>query len=216
LLFRTHCFARASAPLMRAARVRAEELGRSDRVAAGICTYLNEHIAEEEVHGDWLLEDLEVLGLPREHVLARIPPATIASGVGAQYYWIQHYHPVALLAYIAVLEQSVLPPWVLESLIARSRSPAGAFRTLREHARLDPEHTARLYALLDELAPSPELVQLLGINAFETVALLDRSLSEIFLPLPAANVSGRSSNSRGRARAGPQRMAAVARRTDDR
>lgn len=186
LLFRTHCFARASAPLMQAALARAEQLGSEDRVATGICPYLREHIVEEAEHGDWLLEDLEVLGRARAAVLARVPPVAIASGVGAQYYYIHHYHPVAVLAYIAVLEHTVLPLDVLESLVAKSRLPAGAFRTLLEHSRLDPRHTEQLYALLDELPLSPSLVQLLGVNAFETVSTLDRTLQEVFEAAPAS------------------------------
>lgn len=186
LLFRTHCFARASAPLMQAALARAEQLGPEDRVAAGLCPYLREHIAEEAEHGDWLLEDLEVLGRTRVAVLARVPPIAIASGVGAQYYYVFHYHPVAVLAYIAVLEHTVLPLDVLESLVASSKLPAAAFRTLLEHSRLDPQHTEQLYALLDHLPLSPSLVQLLGVNAFETVSMLDRTLQEVFEAAPAS------------------------------
>jgi Iron-containing redox enzyme len=191
LLFHTHCFARASAPLMRAALARAEELAPADRVAAGICAYLSEHIVEEAEHGEWVLEDLAVLGRSRASVLARIPPATIATGVGAQYYWIHHVHPVALLAYIAVLEHTVLPLEVLEPLVRSSRLPARAFRTLREHAAIDASHTERVYALLDKLDVKRAQIQLLGINAFETVALLDRSLQEVFEHAPALKVKPR-------------------------
>jgi hypothetical protein len=189
LLFRTHCFARASAPLMRAALARAEELGREDRVAFAMRDYLREHIEEESEHDAWLLEDLEVLGRKRAAVLAKLPPPTIAAGVGAQYYWIQHYHPVAVLAYIAVLEHTVLPLTVLERFAKASKLPSRAFRTLLEHAKLDPVHTERVYALLDTMRLTPGQKELLGVNVFETASLLDQSLQEVFRKAPAARVS---------------------------
>jgi hypothetical protein len=184
LLFRTHCFARASAPLMRAALARTEELGRDDEVAWSMRDYLRKHIEEEAEHAAWLLEDLEVLGRKRAAVLARVPPVTIAAGVGAQYYFIHHYHPVAVLGYIAVLEHTVLPLEVLQPLVQASKLPARAFRSLLEHAKLDPAHTERVYTLLDAMKLTPGQAQVLGINAFETASLLDKSLQEVFEHAP--------------------------------
>ncbi len=103
-LVRTHSIIRASVPLMETARARAEELAAHDDVAADLATYLAHHIREERHHDDWLLDDLEALGVARDAVLARMPSPTVAALVGSQYYWIRHYHPVALLGYIAVLE----------------------------------------------------------------------------------------------------------------
>lgn len=70
----------------------------------GLATYLERHVDEERQHDDWLLEDLAELGVAREDVWGRIPSPNIAALVGSQYYWMRHYHPVALLGYIAVLE----------------------------------------------------------------------------------------------------------------
>jgi hypothetical protein len=177
LLFRTHCVARASAPLMRAARARALEL--NDPVARGIREYLTDHIEEEQAHADWVLDDLEGIGCSAMRILARVPPSSIAELVGAQYYWIHHAHPVALLSYIAVLEEHVTPASVVRELIASSSHAPAAFRTLLEHAELDPSHVAELYALIDRLPLSTEQVTLLSVNAFRTVELLDRSFDEI-------------------------------------
>jgi len=56
-------------------------------------------------------------------------PAPVARGgagrrgsarVGAQYYWIHHFHPVALLGYIAVLEGRPPSPTLVEELIERT------------------------------------------------------------------------------------------------
>src|SRR5215212_640831 len=102
-LFMSHCVIRASVPLMERARRRALALA-DDSVAAIVADYFETHIGEERGHDEWLLEDLVSLGVAREEVLARPPSANVAALVGAQYYWIEHYHPVALLGYIALLE----------------------------------------------------------------------------------------------------------------
>lgn len=180
ILFRTHCVARASVPLMRAACARAGELGDRDAVARGLSIYLHAHIEEELAHADWVLQDLELIGRPRADTLARVPPATIAALVGAQYYWIHHCHPVALLAYIAVLEQRVTPLPELAHFMAASRFPAAAFRTLREHAELDPTHVSELYELIDRLPVSAEQAAALSSNAFQTIGLVERAFDEVF------------------------------------
>lgn len=183
LLFRTHCVARASAPLMVAAGHRARQLAPGDAVAARMCEYLEEHIEEEQAHAAWVLSDLEALGCQEADVLARVPPASIAELVGAQYYWIHHVHPVALLAYIAVLEQHVTPPATLAKLVQESRFEPVVFRTLIEHAELDENHVAALYTLIDELPLTASQVHLLSVSAFRTVELLDRAFDEM-QPVP--------------------------------
>jgi hypothetical protein len=154
MLFRTHCVARASAPLMSEALRQCESSGPGDAVAWGMRAYLTEQIEEEKEHADWLLEDLAVLHVARSEVLARIPPPTIAGLVGAQYYYIHHAHPVALLGYIAVLEATFAPLASVRALLARSRLPEAAFRTLLEYAELDPVHSGELFSRTSR-APRP-------------------------------------------------------------
>ena len=120
-LVASHGIVRASVPLMEVARQRATSIAGEDPVAAGLAAYLYEHIPEELDHDEWVLQDLELLGVDRTHVLARPPTPTIAQFVGAQYYWVAHYHPVALLGYIALLEG--YPP-MPGSSTSWSRQPA--------------------------------------------------------------------------------------------
>ncbi len=103
-LITSHGIIRASVPLMQRARDEAAQRAADDPVCAALAPYFDEHIEEERHHDDWLLDDLETLGRGRDDVLARPPTATIAGLVGAQYYWVIHYHPVAVLGYIALLE----------------------------------------------------------------------------------------------------------------
>jgi len=103
-LYRIYSIIRASVPVMEAARDRAGVLAGDDPACAALHAYLTQHVPEERHHDDWLLDDLEALGVSRESVWARQPSPTVAALVGAQYYWIHHHHPVAVLGYIAVLE----------------------------------------------------------------------------------------------------------------
>jgi len=108
LLFRIHCFSRATIALMTAAQVNARAVSESDLVAKRLADYLSKHISEEQGHDEWLLEDMEVLGIERKAVLKRVPIPTATALAGTQYYWIFHVHPVALLGFLAVMEGS--PP----------------------------------------------------------------------------------------------------------
>src|SRR3954452_11637762 len=60
-----HTVIRASVPLMEAARENARELAPGDPVAAELVDYLTEHIEEERDHDEWLLRDLEAIGVAR-------------------------------------------------------------------------------------------------------------------------------------------------------
>lgn len=137
-----HFVIRASVPLMGAAHERAVELMEGDPVSALLAPYFEEHIPEERDHDEWLLEDLEVLGKDRLSILARPPSPAVAAAVGAQYYWILHYHPVALLGHIGVLEG--YPPTIemLDDLVERTGHSRAAFRTLRSRTRSSTLGTA--------------------------------------------------------------------------
>ncbi len=178
-LFTIHCVIRASVPLMEAARARAEGRAATDPVCAPLSAYLDEHIPEERDHDEWLLEDLEMLGRERSSILARPPSATIAAAVGAQYYWIFHYHPVALLGYIAVLEG--YPPSIelVDELVERTGHDRAAFRTLAAHAELDPGHREELDAALDSLPVTREQSTAMGLSAIYTVRTLARAIDEL-------------------------------------
>ena len=67
-LFLVHCSMRATVPLMEAAERRARELSETDPVAARLVPYFQEHRQEEMDHDEWLLEDLEALGVERASV----------------------------------------------------------------------------------------------------------------------------------------------------
>lgn len=178
-LIRSHCIIRSTESLMETAVDRARTVADSDQVAAGMAAYLTKHVEEERDHDDWLLDDLEVLGIDRSTVLARIPSPTVASLAGSQYYWVRHSHPVALLGYLAFMEGSPPSPGLIESLIARTGYPREAFRTLAEHGELDSHHRDELDTVIDSLPLSREHEVLLGLSAMSTARLVTISIEEV-------------------------------------
>jgi hypothetical protein len=178
-LFCIHSIIRASVPLMEAARDRALLLAAHDPLAASLVDYLSQHVNEERHHDDWLLDDLEELGVSRDSVWSRMPSPTVANLVGAQYYWIFHHHPVALLGYIAVLEGNPPIESDIAKVIARTGLPESAFRTFIKHARLDPHHRDDLDAALDAMPLAEEHDVLVATSALETQHLLGLVLREL-------------------------------------
>jgi Iron-containing redox enzyme len=178
-LIAAHAVVRASVPLMEAALGRAESMAADDPVSARLVDYLPEHILEETDHDAWILEDLERIGVDRDGVLARPPSHGIAALVGAQYYWIHHFHPVALLGYMAVLEGRPPSPAVVDRLVERTGYDPHAFRAIREHAVVDQAHGDEVFALVDELALSEPLSVVVGLSAMHTVASMAGVIDEI-------------------------------------
>ena len=179
-----HTVVRASVPLMQAARDRCLERD-GDALTAAMGSYLEQHIPEELHHDEWLLDDLQTLGVDREQAQAALPSPNVAAMVGAQYYWLHHHHPLALLGYIAVMEG--YPPneeWI-HRLVERTGYPPAAFETMLKHSRLDPYHRDDLDRLLDTLPLSSAHAALLGVSALHTIAGATQALMEITSSLPA-------------------------------
>lgn len=181
-----HGSVRATVPLMRAAMT-ASRAAADPGLGLLLHDYLEQHIDEEADHEEWLLQDLEVLGIQRDTVLAHPGVPAIASLVGAQYYWIHHGHPIALLGFFAVLEGH--PPTLehLEDVRRRTGLSRDAFRMLQHHAELDVVHADELFSLIDRLPLEHSHVELLGISAFHTIG----ALGDLFRSLVTGDVSGR-------------------------
>lgn len=178
-LFHLHTLIRSSVPMMLEAAELSRALGDDDPLAAELARYFEHHAEEERGHDEWLIADLELLGVSREEVVERLPSTPAASLVGSYYYWMRHVHPVALLSYLAVLEGN--PP-VIEDL-EKSRRLAGvpeaAFSTLIRHAHLDAHHRDDLNALIDRLPLSPRHHELLALSSFHTIEKVSLVLEQI-------------------------------------
>lgn len=180
-LFRNHAVVRASVPLMRTALLSCRSRFSSDPLTPGLVSYLEQHIPEEMHHDEWILEDLQVLGFVRAEILARIPPVSASLLVGAQYYWILHVHPVALLGYIAVLEGTPPDANYFARVLRRASITERAASNIFRHAKLDPRHRDDLDAALDSLPLTEYHHSLLGISAFQTIEALARVAEEAYM-----------------------------------
>ena len=177
-----HGIVRASVPLMaEACRTLRDSGPDPDPLTPELLRYFTAHIAEEQGHDEWVLEDLDVLGVERTWALDPAPPRRLAEVVGAQYYWIRHHHPVALLGYILVLEGYPPSFGYVEAMIERSGLPRAAFRTMLGHAGADVDHVRELRALLDSLPLTDDQLSLVSTSALATAY----GLTEVFDDLVA-------------------------------
>ncbi|MFF4653556.1 iron-containing redox enzyme family protein [Streptomyces sp. NPDC001380] len=176
-----HALVQASVPLMElAARRCAETPG--DPLADRLGRYLAAHVEEERDHDAWLLADFAVAGGDPAALLAAQPPTAVAELAGAQYYWIEHHHPVALLGYILTLECNAPSPRLAARLARDTGLPPAAFRTVHEHAALDGGHAADLDALLDELPLTPAQLTAVAVSALHTAD----GITRLFVGLTAS------------------------------
>ncbi|MFF0274038.1 iron-containing redox enzyme family protein [Streptomyces sp. NPDC004330] len=164
-----HPLVRASVPLLLRAAERCAERP-DDPAARLLAAYFLRHAEEERDHDVWLLDDLAAAGAGP----APVPHPVAVELAGAQYYRIEHEHPVALLGYIAVLEGNAPGPRLADHLAGATGLPGRAFRTLREHAALDGGHLDDLYRVLDALAPGPARQTAVAVSALHTANLLTR------------------------------------------
>jgi len=179
-LFMMHSIIRSSVSLINAAAISAQRRADDqDPVSQNIVSYYTTHALEEAHHDDWLLEDIVAMGADRSDVLARLPSPTIASLVGAQYYWALHVHPVSLFGYLAVLEGNPSSVKQLSKIRTKHGLPLEGMRTMVKHARLDPYHRDEIYAQLDELPLTENLSELVALSAFHTIEHIAQALQEI-------------------------------------
>ena len=176
-LMACHGILRATIPLLELAQ--REAFAYDDAASRTLAAYLEKHIEEEVGEDEWLLQDLELLGVDRSSVLARVPSPTVARLVGAQYYWVLHAHPVSVLGYLAALERQPPSREFIDDLIQRTGHDAAAFRTLIAHADLDPLHRDELDELLDHIQLTSEQWTLVGLSAMNSVHLLASVLDEV-------------------------------------
>jgi len=129
----SHGIMRASAPLLQIAASKSD---------GALHDYYCESLANERDHADWLVADLQTLG-EKPYEIDHASAAT----AGAQYYYLQHVGPHALLGYIAALEFRPMPLAHIEALAVAYGE--AALRTARHHAVHDVEHSELLAHVID-------------------------------------------------------------------
>lgn len=181
-----HAVIRASVPLLHRAAERCRQLAPDDPVAQPLRRYLLRHMQEELGHDRWLLDDIAAAGGDPAQPLREPAAPVVARLVGAQYYWVEHHHPVTLLGYIAVLEGNAPDARLGDRLAAMTGLPAAAFRTVRAHAELDVGHCAELDQLLDELPLTAAHSAAIAVSALHTVDALVALFARLAPPSPSS------------------------------
>jgi len=179
-----HGILRATIPLLQTAR--REALARDESASRTLASYLETHIQEEAGEDEWLLQDLEVLGVDRSTVFEHVPSPQVARLVGAQYYWVLHVDPIAILGYLAALERDPPSLEFIDDLVLRTGHDRAAFRTLIAHAARDPDHAEELDDLLDRIELTEDQWLLVTLSAINSVHMLAMVLKEIVQPAVVA------------------------------
>ena len=169
-LERLHGLATGAVPLMRTALARCREL--DDEVSRVLAPFLEHHIPEETGHDDWLLEDIAALGGDPDEVRRRVPSSPAAAANGAQLWWIEHAHPVALLGHAEVLECSPPALEMLDEFEQRTGLPRSGMMFFRRHAEIDLRHREEIHATLDALPLTSEQEALIGMSSLHTASTL--------------------------------------------
>lgn len=188
-LILVHQVARATVPLMECAAGRCREIS-DEPLAEPLERYYARHAEEERDHDAWLMEDLRHVGLDAAAVAAVVPKPVVAQLSGAQYYWVLHHHPIALLGYILVLEASPPTDALIDRLRDASGCPEAAFRTLRLHCQLDPGHRDDLDAFLDSLTLTRVHHELITTSILHTVQTLAASVQSLEPVTTGLEISG--------------------------
>ena len=152
---------------------------------------LDDYIAEERGHDQWILDDVAACGGDPEKVRNGSPGAATELMVAYAYDTIARGNPVAFFGMVLVLEGTsvALALHAADKIQACLGLPDGAFTYLRSHGVLDREHTHHLAALLDRLDDSSDEAAVV-----HAARMFYRLYADIFrsLPLPSPVTAGDS------------------------
>jgi len=178
-LLQAHCIMRNSITLMAVARDLALARPTADFVASKLAAYMEVHLEEERGHDQWLRDDIQTLGFTELEILHSQPCTAVVNFIGAQYFWMTHVHPVAVMGYLILMEGYAPVASQLEDIRIRSGAPATAFRCLLRHAEDDPSHLADLNRTLDGMELSAEQERAIGMCAFAAIDGLAAMFEEL-------------------------------------
>lgn len=176
--FLNYWVSKSTVPLMREV-VKVASQNMTDPLNIALVNYMEQHIEEELGHDEWCISDLEKMGISRQEVEARIPSSHVSSLIGGQYYWINNYHPVSFMGYLACLEVRHPTVEYVEELQARSGLPAEAFSSLLHHAQADEAHKEDIKNLINKLPLSETQYRAMELSAFHTARYAALAMEDI-------------------------------------
>jgi pyrroloquinoline quinone (PQQ) biosynthesis protein C len=125
---------------------------RLDDGLRGVRYFLYEHMQEERGHEQWVLDDLEAVGVPAPEALAHAPSTWTLGLVGYNYWAADRRHPASVLGMLYALEviASVyggpFASAIKESLLLDGERGVSF---IGSHATMDARHMAELRVVLD-------------------------------------------------------------------
>lgn len=149
---------------------------------------LDEYIAEEAGHDQWILDDIRAAGGDPQAVKAAGPGAATEVMVAYAYDTIARGNPLGFFGMVHVLEgTSVALALAAADRIQQGLAlPDAAFSYLRSHGTLDREHTAHFAQLMNQLDDAGDQAAIV-----HAARLFYRLYGDVFrgLPLPGADES---------------------------
>jgi pyrroloquinoline quinone (PQQ) biosynthesis protein C len=116
--------------------------------------FLYEHMQEEKGHEEWVINDLDAMGVPRADVLSYRPSHHLLAMNGYNYWAADRLHPCSVLGMLYALEvvASVyggqMTAAISESLLLQGDR---GISFISSHAELDAEHMADLRVVLNRI-----------------------------------------------------------------
>jgi pyrroloquinoline quinone (PQQ) biosynthesis protein C len=145
---------------------------------------MDEYIAEEAGHDEWILSDIAACGANAGTVRHGMPSHATEVMVAYAYDTIARRNPLGLFGMVHVLEGTsvALALQAADQIQSHLGLPGAAFSYLRSHGTLDQQHTAHLALLMDAIEdPQDQAAIVHAARAFY------RLYGDIFraLPMPA-------------------------------
>lgn len=117
--------------------------------------FLYDHMNEEKGHEEWVLNDLQVVGVPVEAARAYLPTLVMLGLNGYNYWSADRRHPCSVLGMIYTLEVvASVYGGPMTSAISDSLLLEGdrGISFISSHATMDAEHMAELRLVLNQVA----------------------------------------------------------------
>lgn len=127
---------------------------RMDDEHRGVRYFLYDHMTEEKGHEEWVVSDLEFVGVGREKVLAHRPSVSMLALNGYNYWSADRRHPCSVLGMVYALEviASVyggpIATAIKESLLLEDDR---GISFISSHVTMDAEHMAELRVILNTI-----------------------------------------------------------------
>lgn len=149
---------------------------------------LDEYIAEESGHDEWILDDLRACGVDAEAVRRGRPGLAAEVMVAYAYDTIARGNPLGFFGMVHVLEGTsvALALQAADRIQQALALPDAAFSYLRSHGTLDQEHTQHFELLMDQIDdPADRAAIVHAARAFF------RLYGDVFrsLPMPALELA---------------------------